>query len=358
MAKIDVLLPVKNGKDYLAESLDSVLAQTFKDWRLLVLDHGSTDGSRELAEAYQRRDPRVVVRSFPQAQGLSGLLNAGIEISDCDYLMRHDADDICLPERMAITLAAFEAEPQCLAIGGQAEVIDAAGAHLGDMTVPVGAARVTAGGLFHNPVAHPTAMLRFDGLMALGARYGNDFLGALPPAQRFEVHGLAEDYYLFGQLAVLGQCSNVPQQLIRYRWHGGNVSATRFDEQMAMSLRISRFLARSWCARQGVPAFDPAPFCNHGGQLFDVDGRRDFAAEFALMAAALRAGLGPSAALERELQYREVLSNRQELRMLWRYNRYRRQHRPETGDWNAVRAWMLRRLPGRSAVSVAAAVPA
>ena len=52
MAKIDILLPVKNGLDFLAESLDSICAQTFKDWRLLVLDHGSTDGSRELAQAY------------------------------------------------------------------------------------------------------------------------------------------------------------------------------------------------------------------------------------------------------------------------------------------------------------------
>ena len=86
MATIDVLLPVKNGIDYLAASLDSICMQTFRDWRVLVLDHGSTDGSLELAEDYHRRDPRIEVHSFPQAEGLAGLLNCGLEISDCKYL--------------------------------------------------------------------------------------------------------------------------------------------------------------------------------------------------------------------------------------------------------------------------------
>ena len=55
VAKIDILLPVKNGKDFLAESIDSVIGQTFTDWRLLVLDHGSTDGSREMAGRSEER---------------------------------------------------------------------------------------------------------------------------------------------------------------------------------------------------------------------------------------------------------------------------------------------------------------
>jgi len=70
MATFDVLLPVKNGIAFLAEAMDSIVHQTFKDWRLIVLDHGSTDGSVELAEVYAERDARVIVRSFPEAQGL------------------------------------------------------------------------------------------------------------------------------------------------------------------------------------------------------------------------------------------------------------------------------------------------
>lgn len=353
MAKIDVLLPVKNGIDFLAESLDSVRAQTFTDWRLIVLDHGSTDGSRELAESYHARDPRIEVHAFPEARGLSGLLNCGLAMADCEFVMRHDADDVCLPDRMAVTLAAFAAQPDCVAIGGQAEIMDGAGQHLGNMDVPVGTARVTAASLFRNPIAHPTAMLRLDELRKLGARYGADILKVLPAHQSIEVSNLAEDYFLFGQLAVLGRCNNVPQQLIRYRWHGNNVSATRFSEQMALSLTVSRFLARSFCAQHQLPWFDPAPFCNHGGQLLDVGGAANFDAEYARMAATLTHALGDSPGLQRELAYRQAVATRNALSLLWRYNRFRASHTPETGEWNAVRSWLIRQFPGKRSITVA-----
>lgn len=353
MAKIDILLPVKNGKDFLAESIDSVLAQTFKDWRLLVLDHGSTDGSREMAEAYHARDPRVELHSFPEAKGLSGLLNCGLDIADAEFIMRHDADDVCFPDRMAIQLAAFDAQPDVIAIGGQADVIDAVGSNIGDMRMPVGAARVGAASLFRNPIAHPTSMLRFDQVRKMGVRYGIDMLQVLPEAQRIEVPALAEDYFLFGQLAILGKASNVPQKLIRYRWHGNNVSSTKFFEQMEVSLLISRSLARSFCTMHDLPWFDPAPFCNHGGILLDVGGKGNFDAEFEKMAAALRKGLGASPEVERELRYRKAIATRNEAALLWRYNRFRTSHEPETGEWNAVRAWLIRRFPGKRRMHVA-----
>ncbi|KAF1038908.1 MAG: putative glycosyltransferase EpsE [Herbaspirillum frisingense] len=354
MATIDVLLPVKNGISFLAESLDSVCAQSFQDWRLIVLDHGSTDGSREMAEQYHARDPRVELHSFPEADGLSGLLNKGLEISDCDYVMRHDADDICHPQRMEISLAAFAASPGCVAIGGQAEVINADGERTGDMKMPVGPQRVGAASFFRNPIAHPTAMLDFKEVTRLGVRYGNDFLNLLPQEQQITVKNLAEDYFLFGQLAILGKCNNVPQQLIQYRWHGNNVSARRFDEQMEMSLRISRYLARNFAVVSGQPYFDPAPFCNHGGLLFDVGGQSDFSAQFEKMAASVRAGFQGSPEVERELDYRRLATTRQGLQLLWRYLQFKSQHEPEAGEWNAVRSWLVRRIPGKPRMSAPA----
>lgn len=353
MAQIDVLLPVRNGVDFLAESLDSILAQSFKDWRVLVLDHGSSDGSREMAEAYHARDARIEVHTRPEAKGLAGLLNVGLDLADCEFVLRHDADDVCFPDRMAVALEAFGAHPDCLAIGGQAEMIDGAGAHTGAMRLPVGQARINIVSLFRNPIAHPTAMLRFDGIQKLGVRYGKDFLQALPAGQSIEVHTLAEDYFLFGQLAMLGKCANVPRELIRYRSHGGNVGMTKFHEQMAMSLKVSRFLARSLCAMHDLPWFDPAPFCNHGGTLFDVGGRLDFDAEFAAMAQGVRRAFGASSELERELDFRRSLANRHALTMLWRYKQFSSANVPETGEWNAIRSWLIRHLPGKARTLVA-----
>lgn len=352
MAAIDVLLPVKNGIEFFAESLDSICNQNFKDWRLLVLDHGSTDGSLDLAHEYQKRDARIVVHSFPDAVGLAGLLNRGLDLCDCRYVMRHDADDIALPDRMDITLAAFRDQPDCIVIGGQSPMIDGAGKDTGFVTVPVDRNRVTAAAFFRNPIIHPAAMMDFAAMQKIGVRYGADFLGALPVAQSVVVNGLAEDYFMFGQLAVMGSCANTPQPLIKYRWHGGNVSTVRFQEQLQVSLQVSRFLARSFCVMHDLPYFDPAPFCNLGGLLLDVGGQTDFAAEFEAMAEALRRGLGTSDELERELAYRKVVSTRNELALLWRYYQFQSRYAPETGEWNAVRSWLIRRIPGKNTIMV------
>lgn len=352
MAKIDVLLPVRNGLDFLAESIDSIKAQTVKDWRLIVLDHGSTDGSLELAKTYQKQDSRIEVHSFPEAVGLAGLLNCGLDLADCDYVMRHDADDVCYPDRIELVLSAFGANPDCVVIGGQADVINGAGTPTGEMLMPVGAIRTAAASLFRNPIAHPTAMLKFDEVRKLGVRYGIDFLKAVPAKNSIEVKSLAEDYFMFGQLAILGKCTNVPNKLIRYRWHGNNVSAMKFEEQMAASLKVSRFLARSLCTMHDTALFDPAPFCNLGGQLFDLDGQKDFGAQYQVMAQSLRRIFGKSEELERELRYRYAISSRQSVRLLWRYNQFRAVDITETGEWNAVRSWLLRWMPGKHGLSV------
>lgn len=352
MATIDVLLPVKNGIDFLAQSLDSICAQTFKDWRLLLLDHGSTDGTLEMAEDYRRRDPRIEVHSFPDAKGLAGLLNCGLDIADCKYVMRHDADDVCFVDRMDLQLAAFRRQPECVAISGQSEVIDGQGKIGGAIKMPIGRHRVAAAAFFRNPITHPASMLDFDAVQKMGVRYGADFLNALPPERSMRVDALAEDYFMFGQLAILGKCTNVPSQLIQYRWHGSNVSATKFKEQVEVSLAISRHLVRSFCAMHNLPYFDPAPFCNHGGILFDVNGETDFDDAFERMAHTLRRGLGPSEELERELTFRKTASTRRHANLLWRYFRFQARNAPETGEWNAIRSWLIRHIPGKPRMSV------
>lgn len=347
MATIDVLLPVKNGLQFFAAALDSICQQTYQDWRLLVLDHGSTDGSLELAHQYRQRDARIEVHALPEAKGLSGLLNLGLALCDCTYVMRHDADDVAFPDRMAITLAAFAAHPGSLLIGGQAEQIDALGQVTGQLTMPVGAARFRAASFFRSPFIHPTVTMNFAAIQQLGAGYGVDFMHAVAPEHSVHVHGLAEDYIFFGQLAMLGAVLNIPDKLIQYRWHGGNISTTKFNDQVETCLTISRFLARSFCAVQQQPYFDPAPFCNHGGILFDVAGRSDFSAEFAHMATVLQAGIGDSAQLQRELAYRRVISTRNRIQLAWRYAQFSKAHQPETGEWYAVRSWLLHGLPGK-----------
>ena len=72
------------------------------------------------------------------------------------------------------------------------------------------------------------------------------------------------------------------------------------------------------------------------------------------MQCGLRQALGRSAGLDRELGFRHVVATRNDVGMLWRYGRFALTHTPVTGEWNAVRSWILRRLPGRSHAPVPA----
>jgi hypothetical protein len=70
------------------------------------------------------------------------------------------------------------------------------------------------------------------------------------------------------------------------------------------------------------------------------------------MADALRRGFGSSPEVERELRYRKAISTRNRAALLWRYNRFRTTDTPETDEWVAIRAWLLRRFPGKRRLNV------
>jgi glycosyltransferase involved in cell wall biosynthesis len=346
MASIDILLPVKNGMEFLAESVDSILAQTVADWRLLILDHGSSDGSQQLAQSYATADSRIELHSFPEAPGLSGLLNCGLAICNAELIMRHDADDICYPNRMEIMLKAFAENPDCVAIGGQADVIDGKGNKTGEMTLPLDSEHIAAAAMFYNPMAHPTITLRHAAVMEMGIRYGVDFLRVLPESERMEVPALAEDYFLFGQLALLGKCKNVPDKLIRYRWHTGNVSATKFAEQMKVSISIARYLARCFSILHKLAEFDPAPFSSLGGQLTAITNPKQSVLDegYERMAELIRCGFGSSNGLDRELSFRRVTGTRNTARMVWRYAQFRSRNTPVSIEWGVVRNSLIAQL--------------
>lgn len=341
MATIDVLLPVRNGLPFLGEAIESIRSQTFFDWRLLILDHGSADGSVELAYQYADSDRRIEVFSFPNADGLAGLLNAGLVKCDCKYVLRQDADDISVSTRMSIVVERFREKPDLLAIGSNALIVDEAGRQIGYVRLPTSHIAITAAGFFYNPMWHPTIAADFAALSRYGVMYGKDILSLLPKADSLDVRGLAEDYFLFGQLALIGPCANLNVPLIKYRKHGGSVGVSHPKRQIQLALQVSRFLAKSFCAMKGLLAFDPGPFCNHAEHVFDFS-RRDYTREFEQMAAALRRGLGQSSELERELAFRWVLATRNSAQMMVRQMRFHLKYHATSSEWRTVRNWLLR----------------
>jgi glycosyltransferase involved in cell wall biosynthesis len=342
LAAIDVLLPVRNGLPYLGEAMDSILNQTFSDWRLLVLDHGSSDGSLDLAQQYEDRDARIAVYSFPEASGLAGLLNAGLEKCDCKFVSRLDADDISVPSRMSLVDEMFRARPDLELIGGGALLIDEAGRPLGYLPRPTSPQAIAAATFFYNPFIHSAITARFATFKRYGAPYGKDILQAVPEADFTAMPLLVEDYSLFGQLALLGRCANLDYPLIKCRRHVASVGGSNPVRQVELALQVSCFLAKSFSLMRSVAEFDPRPFCNHSEYVCDFH-HSDYADSFEQMAVALRRGLGRSKELERELAFRWSLATRNSLRMSARYLKFRMRYAATPSEWRTVRNWLLRR---------------
>ncbi|MEI7983879.1 MAG: glycosyltransferase family A protein [Bacteroidota bacterium] len=105
---LSVLMPVYNGRDYLRAAIDSILAQTYRDFELIIVNDGSTDDSQAIIEQYH--DPRIV--SLVQVnQGVARSLNNGLEVARGRYVRRHDADDISDPGSFQVQVNFLEEHP-------------------------------------------------------------------------------------------------------------------------------------------------------------------------------------------------------------------------------------------------------
>jgi|SRR5579875_3681998 len=117
--RVSVIVPVRDEEAYLGEALDSLAAQTLEDHEVVVVDDGSTDGTAALAASYARRDPRVRVIRQPPLGMIAASERARAE-ARAPLLARLDGDDVALPDRLELQVAAIE-EEGLAAVGGQVE---------------------------------------------------------------------------------------------------------------------------------------------------------------------------------------------------------------------------------------------
>ena len=116
MQKVSVIVPVYNVRPYLAEALESIISQSYRDLEILVIDDGSDDGSAEICENYAEADSRI--RLFRQNnQGLSGARNTGLRAASGQLIMFLDPDDAFAPEAVRTLVEALNKSEADMAVG-------------------------------------------------------------------------------------------------------------------------------------------------------------------------------------------------------------------------------------------------
>lgn len=98
--KISIIMGIYNCSSTLDEAIDSLLNQTYKNWKLIMCDDGSTDDTYQLAKKYTEKYENMIVIKNQTNMGLNYTLNHCLKYADTEYIARMDADDISLPDRL------------------------------------------------------------------------------------------------------------------------------------------------------------------------------------------------------------------------------------------------------------------
>ena len=221
---ISVIMPVWNGETHLADSINSILSQTFTDFEFLILDDGSTDGTPEILDRYSRQDSRIRVIPL-QHEGIVWALNHGISEAKGRWIARMDADDIATPDRFESQLEALERNPRAILCHsaverfGESEYMDR------PRHFPRSMAMIKARLCFSCPIIHPTVIFSKAAFEAAG-RYREE-----------ERH--AEDFSLWGRMVSQGDFVGIPSPLLRFRLHGASISKQKADVQQQLTRDIA-----------------------------------------------------------------------------------------------------------------------
>lgn len=214
--RVTVLLCVYNGEGYVREAIDSILAQTYGDFELLIVDDASTDATPAVLASIADRRLRVLQNR--ENLGLTRSLNIGLRASHGELIARHDADDLSYPDRLARQVAFLDDHPEVAAVGSQFVSISERGRrrppHLWMKCQTALGIRWQL--LFENPFVHSSVMFRRNAVLEAG---GYD--------ESFRTN---QDYELWSRLASRFQLRNLPEALVALRARASSISA-RYSEE-------------------------------------------------------------------------------------------------------------------------------
>lgn len=203
------VIAARNAAPFVAQAVESALAQTYPAVQVVVVDDGSTDATPQILARLAAREPRLLVLARAHG-GMAAALNAGVEASQGELIARLDADDVALPDRLRMQVDALYGHPRAAAVGGAGIFVDAAGREFARVVYPTEPAEIAARLPRAVPLLHSAVTVRRQALEEVGG-YRAAFGGAA-------------DYDLWLRLSERYELLNLTQPVVAYRWHPGQMS--------------------------------------------------------------------------------------------------------------------------------------
>lgn len=237
--RVSVIMAAYNEERFLAEAVDSVLAQDFADFELLIADDGSTDATPQLAHSYAERDERVRVLCGERNQGKPFALNRALAVRRGELIAWLDGDDVMLPGKLSRQVQALDANPGAAGCAHDAEMFQSDdGSVIGRFSRVANGRPLRSGGieLWFDPTYKmlPSAtMIRAE----------------LCPPDGFDVRlAFTQDWLFDIEVFRRGRCVAIDEVLVRYRRHGDNFTtraeasgASLEEGLMAMAIVTARY---------------------------------------------------------------------------------------------------------------------
>ncbi|MCA9079626.1 MAG: glycosyltransferase family 2 protein [Planctomycetaceae bacterium] len=250
MPRLSVVMSVYNSEAHIAECIESVLAQSFRDFEFLIIDDGSTDTSPDLLRQFAARDSRIQIIT-QENNGLTKALIRGCELARGEYIARQDDDDRSHPERFARQLAFLDAHPEVGFVGCATRYIGPKGESLELVTRdadPVAASRKLRNER-QGPPAHGGVMFRRDAYLQAGGYRSQFYCG--------------QDSDLWLRMVEHSQFACIPEESYYFRRHAASVSSRHRDLQRALGA-VSHD-----CRKARADGRSEAPFLNQAQTISD-----------------------------------------------------------------------------------------
>jgi glycosyltransferase involved in cell wall biosynthesis len=215
---ISVILPTYNNDQYLLSALKSILNQTFSDFELIVINDGSTDNTAKILSRIH--DSRLKIITHQQNQGKVASCNQGINLAQGEFIARMDGDDLIHPQKFAAQVNYLRQHPQVVMVGTRMKRMCGR-----TYRYPLDHETIRTSFLVENVISQPSVMWRRAFFITHQLYYNPHF-------------DIAEDYDLWTRVALVGQIANLPYVYHYYRWHKGQETQTKINQQRHNTAQI------------------------------------------------------------------------------------------------------------------------